>query len=146
MNSAALGKLAWPWYVPLGTAVTVCVGMAASLLRGAGVTDRRGARLASVAPVLWDRTAELRLFSFSRPVDGDAPVGLRVEVVRELISEARDGALDALVHESGAIDVAVVDLAVVAHRLAHHGDGAHDVHVGPIRPDRELLDPRGPVP
>ncbi|MGH7699805.1 MAG: sodium:solute symporter [Gemmatimonadales bacterium] len=33
-----LGKLAWPWYVPLGTAVTVAVGMLSSLV---GRTDRR---------------------------------------------------------------------------------------------------------
>lgn len=39
----------------------------------AGATDRRGARLATLAPVLWGRHAELRLFSFSRPVDGDVP-------------------------------------------------------------------------
>src|SRR5690606_26621490 len=39
----------------------------------AGLTDRRGARLAELAPLLWDRTAELRLFSFSRPVDGEVP-------------------------------------------------------------------------
>lgn len=39
----------------------------------AGLTDRRGARLAQLAPLLWDRAAELRLFSFSRPVDGDVP-------------------------------------------------------------------------
>ena len=39
----------------------------------AGLTDRRGAALAEVAPLLWDRHAELRLFSFSRPVDGDVP-------------------------------------------------------------------------
>lgn len=39
----------------------------------AGATDRRGARLAELAPVLWDRPVELRLFSFSRPVDGDVP-------------------------------------------------------------------------
>ena len=39
----------------------------------AGITDRRGAALATVAPVLWDRRAELRLFSFSRPVDGGVP-------------------------------------------------------------------------
>jgi len=39
----------------------------------AGATDRRGARLATLAPLLWDRTAELRLFSSSRPVDGRVP-------------------------------------------------------------------------
>lgn len=39
----------------------------------AGLTDRRGAALASVAPLLWDRRAELRLFSFAQPVDGDVP-------------------------------------------------------------------------
>src|SRR5690606_37868167 len=37
----------------------------------AGLTDRRGARLADLPALLWDRTAELRLFSFSRPVDGE---------------------------------------------------------------------------
>ncbi|HWL42909.1 MAG TPA: glycosyltransferase [Ilumatobacter sp.] len=39
----------------------------------AGATDRRGAHLATLAPLLWDRHAELRLFTFSRPVDGDVP-------------------------------------------------------------------------
>ena len=38
-----------------------------------GSTPRRGAVLASLAPVLWDRAVELRLFRFSRPVDGDVP-------------------------------------------------------------------------
>lgn len=33
-----------------------------------GRTDRRGARLAELAPLLWERSVELRLFSFSRPV------------------------------------------------------------------------------
>jgi len=33
-----LPGLAWPWYVPLGTAITVLVGMLASLVRSA---DRR---------------------------------------------------------------------------------------------------------
>ena len=28
---AALGRLAWPWYVPLGTMLTVLVGMTMSL-------------------------------------------------------------------------------------------------------------------
>lgn len=38
-----------------------------------GRTDRRAARLAELAPVLWDRTADLRMFSFSRPVHDDTP-------------------------------------------------------------------------
>ena len=39
----------------------------------AGKTDRRSARLAEVAPVLWNRTADLRLFSFARPVADGVP-------------------------------------------------------------------------
>ncbi len=39
----------------------------------AGKTDRRSARLAEVAPVLWNRTADLRLFSFSSPVANGVP-------------------------------------------------------------------------
>ena len=31
---ASLGRLAWPWYVPLGTALTVTIGMGVSLLPG----------------------------------------------------------------------------------------------------------------
>lgn len=35
-----------------------------------GRTDHRAARLAELAPLLWDRRADLRLFSFTRPVRG----------------------------------------------------------------------------
>jgi GT2 family glycosyltransferase len=38
-----------------------------------GRTDRRAARLADLAPILWDRDVDLRLFSFSRPVRPGAP-------------------------------------------------------------------------
>ena len=38
-----------------------------------GRTDRRAARLAQLAPVLWNRNADLRLFSFSRPVFDGVP-------------------------------------------------------------------------
>jgi hypothetical protein len=38
-----------------------------------GRTDRRAARLAAMAPVLWDRACDLRLFSFSRPVHDGVP-------------------------------------------------------------------------
>ncbi len=38
-----------------------------------GKTDRRAARLAALAPVLWDRDVDLRLFSFNRPVRAGAP-------------------------------------------------------------------------
>lgn len=38
-----------------------------------GRTDRRAARLAGLAPVLWDRETDLRLFSFSRPVHDGTP-------------------------------------------------------------------------
>ncbi len=31
---ASIGRLAWPWYVPLGTALTVTIGMGVSLLPG----------------------------------------------------------------------------------------------------------------
>ena len=37
-----------------------------------GKTDRRAATLAGLAPLLWDRHADLRLFSFKRPVTGSA--------------------------------------------------------------------------
>ena len=40
----ALGRLAWPWYVPVGTALTVGIGLAASVTgeRGRGGTGERG--------------------------------------------------------------------------------------------------------
>ncbi len=38
-----LGGLAWPWYVPLGTAITVAVGMASSLVAGGQTADRAAA-------------------------------------------------------------------------------------------------------
>lgn len=38
-----------------------------------GETDRRAARLAGLAPVLWDRRVDLRVFSFSRPVRDGTP-------------------------------------------------------------------------
>lgn len=38
-----------------------------------GRTDRRAARLAGLAPVLWDRPVDLRLFSFNRPVRDGTP-------------------------------------------------------------------------
>lgn len=38
-----------------------------------GATDRRGAALARLGPELWEHHAELRLFSFSQPIQGDEP-------------------------------------------------------------------------
>ena len=38
-----------------------------------GRTDRRASRLAELAPILWDRAVDLRLFSFSRPVHDGTP-------------------------------------------------------------------------
>lgn len=38
-----------------------------------GSTPRRAAELAALGGTLWDRRVELRLFRFSRPVDGDVP-------------------------------------------------------------------------
>ena len=38
-----------------------------------GRTDRRAARLAGLAPTLWNRATDLRLFSFSRPVHDGVP-------------------------------------------------------------------------
>lgn len=38
-----------------------------------GATPRRERILAGLAPVLWDRNAEIRTFSFSRPVTGEEP-------------------------------------------------------------------------
>lgn len=55
----------------------------------AGTTDRRGARLATLAPVLWRHHAELRLFSFSRPVDGDVPGLVFGEEKYELLARSR---------------------------------------------------------
>ncbi len=48
-------------------------GRDVDLLFLGGSTPRRAAVLAGLAPVLWDRRTELRLFRFSRPVDGDVP-------------------------------------------------------------------------
>jgi Na+/proline symporter len=33
---APVGNLAWPWYVPLGTVLTIAIGVGSSLLRGGG--------------------------------------------------------------------------------------------------------------
>jgi hypothetical protein len=38
-----------------------------------GRTDRRAARLGELAPLLWDRRADLRLFTFQRPVGPNTP-------------------------------------------------------------------------
>lgn len=38
-----------------------------------GDTPRRGALLASLAPLLWSRRCQIRLFRFSAPVDGQVP-------------------------------------------------------------------------
>ena len=38
-----------------------------------GITDRRAAELAGLAPLLWNRNVELRLFRFSAPVRDGAP-------------------------------------------------------------------------
>lgn len=38
-----------------------------------GKTDRRAARLAQLAPVLWDRVVDLRLFTFTEPVRPGTP-------------------------------------------------------------------------
>ncbi len=38
-----------------------------------GKTDRRAARLAAMAPVLWPHECDLRLFSFARPVQAGTP-------------------------------------------------------------------------
>ena len=38
-----------------------------------GYTDRRAAALAQLGPVLWDRRSEIRLFTFSRPLQGNEP-------------------------------------------------------------------------
>ena len=38
-----------------------------------GKTDRRSAALATLAPLLWNRHADLRLFSFSQPITGAEP-------------------------------------------------------------------------
>ena len=38
-----------------------------------GTTPRRAAEIATLGGTLWDRRTELRLFRFSRPVDGDVP-------------------------------------------------------------------------
>jgi hypothetical protein len=59
--------------VPSMNAAGASAGRDIDLVVLAGLTDRRGARLATVAPVLWNRSADLRLFSFSHPVHGDVP-------------------------------------------------------------------------
>ena len=38
-----------------------------------GSTERRAAALARLAPVLWDRHSQLRMFTFSRPLTGEEP-------------------------------------------------------------------------
>ena len=43
------------------------------LLFMGSLDSRRGAALASIAPLLWDRRSELRLFPFDKPVGADAP-------------------------------------------------------------------------
>ncbi len=54
-----------------------------------GKTDRRGGRLAGLAPVLWDRDVDLRLFSFSRPVRSGAPGLVFGADKYELLARAR---------------------------------------------------------
>jgi hypothetical protein len=54
-----------------------------------GRTDHRAAELARLAPVLWDRAVDLRLFAFSRPVvDGTAGLVFGADKY-ELLSRAR---------------------------------------------------------
>jgi len=38
-----MSRLAWPWYVPLGTALTVAAGLGLSLLPSRGTASRHGA-------------------------------------------------------------------------------------------------------
>ena len=49
------------------------VGRDIDVLFLGGDTPRRGAKLASLAPLLYDRTAELRMFRFSSPVHDGVP-------------------------------------------------------------------------
>ncbi|MFK8025765.1 MAG: glycosyltransferase [Ilumatobacter sp.] len=54
-----------------------------------GATPRRGRVLASLAPVLWSRSSEIRTFSFSRPVTGDEPGLVFGADKYELLARAR---------------------------------------------------------
>jgi len=54
-----------------------------------GSTPRRAATLASLAPLLWDRDVQLRLFRFSAPVDGAAPGTVFGEDKYRLLARSR---------------------------------------------------------
>lgn len=54
-----------------------------------GRTDRRARRLAALAPVLWDRAADLRLFTFARPVQDGAGGLVFGDDKYELLADSR---------------------------------------------------------
>lgn len=54
-----------------------------------GKTPRRAAQVAALAPQLWNRVADIRMFSFSRPVDDDVPGLVFGEAKYELLADSR---------------------------------------------------------
>jgi hypothetical protein len=54
-----------------------------------GSTPRRGATLAALGPLLWNRNVQLRLFRFSAPVDGAAPGTVFGEEKYRLLARSR---------------------------------------------------------
>jgi hypothetical protein len=53
-----------------------------------GRTERRGERLAELAPLLWDRRVDLRMFSFSRPVREGAGAVVFAEAKYDLLADS----------------------------------------------------------
>ena len=54
-----------------------------------GLTDARAAALARLAPALWNRRSDLRLFRFTRPVTGDEPGLVFGHAKYELLGRAK---------------------------------------------------------
>ena len=54
-----------------------------------GDTERRAAALATLGPVLWSRNSEIRLFTFSRPLQGDEPGVVFGNEKYELLSRSK---------------------------------------------------------
>jgi glycosyltransferase involved in cell wall biosynthesis len=54
-----------------------------------GSTPRRNARLAALAPLLWNRASELRMFRITAPVDGDVPGVVIGAAKYELLARSR---------------------------------------------------------
>lgn len=102
-----------------------------------GKTDRRAARLARSAPVLWDHRVDLRLFSFTRPVHDGVP-GLvfgreKYELLarsRILLNIHRDGTRPGYFEWARMVEAMANGCCVVTEPVTGHApyvDGEHFV-------------------